>query len=347
MSSTSNEMARGLKLLTMVFWLLVQPAVAQTPVEEIARRDQLSGKLYQALGPLLTNSIRNAHLIDFAAELSNEYELDGKPLTAFIIYVGNYTRDELTIEQVLYRYPHYNRDSIQDDFNRLVASGLLIKDQSMPIYRVTSLGDQVLISYWHLRVEQVKTYDEIDMQRLEAFKNLLVKVVSESSKNSPSTRCRIRSRPENFDAMPLVVQVTELAKEYTAFINDASHYKYDRLIALTNDPKWQRLKLTPLAKELMSATRSGRVYDLSVCYRQSNWRVGPKGCDAAVQELVQLGLVQRNGGDIFQTIEGAVLSTVAEDLADKTLYSAWTNVSVAEYNQFVEGINWLLENLEP
>lgn len=308
----------------------------------------MSVRTWRALGPTLTNSIRKSSTIQVLPELSKRFNLSTPILRKFLIYTLNYTRNDFDIQKVLYRYPHYNEDSLAHDLKVIHAAQLLKKTRNKSSYRTTSKGNQLLKAYWKLRVKQIQSYHVVELESLEIFRDALKKILVESQKveGSKSVSIRMRSRPNNFKRLPVVVQVSELLKEYTAFINDVSHYKYDVFLSETTNQAWQDLKLSPLAKELMSATRNQRVYDLNRCYAQQNWRVGQTGCEDATKELMELGFLKREGNNIYQTDTGTKISGLAEELSDERRYAAWKTITPTEYDQFTRGLEWIEKNLQ-
>ncbi len=323
-------------------------ACAQSEVEIRANEDQISTPTWRALGPVLGNHIQETSGLNINEELSEQYNIEYSSLRKFLIYTLNYTSTDLNLANVTYRYPHYNTDSIQADFSELVVLGL-IEEASLESYKATIDGMEILGTYWQLRLEQAAAYDVVDQAYLEIFNSVLQKIINEATlmEGSRSVHVRLSSRPDNFEELPLIIQVTELLKEYTAFINDMSHYKYDHLLQSPQGEPWADLQLSPMAKELMSASRDGRVYEIQRCYDQPNWRMGKEGCDTAINELIDMGFVQTQEGTMIQTEAGAKISAIAEALNDQMRYSAWRSITMAEYELFVEGIDWVLDNLQP
>ncbi len=332
--------------LILLFVFFSFSGISQSAVEKKAYEDQISGKTWQALGPNLSRSINGSSDVNVTGYLVEKYNLNSRNLRSFLIYVLNYTSKELSAEKVLYRYPHYHADSIQSDLNRLLDLGLIKSKNSDSKFKITGLGNRIIKDYWRLKINQTEAYDLLAADYVQNFHQVLKKIIDDAKEidGSKSIIVRLNSRPKNFSKLPIILQVSERLKEYTAFVNDMSHYKYDYLKDETSNAEWKKLLLSPLAMELMSATRNGRIYDLQRCYNQSNWRVGQSGCDQAVAELSRLGLVELREGQLKQSSEGAQISKFAEDLADKRRYSAWKKVTLSEYEKFVEGINWILEN---
>ncbi len=335
-------------LLVFYFIILLNPLISQSKISSRADAEEMSVRTWRALGPTLNTSISQSSTVDILPFLSKKYSISNGTIRRFLIYTLNYTRNELEAAKVLYRYPHYHADSIASDLAAIAKVGLLKRARNTAQYRTTSRGKQMLKSYWKLRVDQAQSYNKIEPAYLEVYRDVLTKILAraEMIEGSQSVLVRKRSRPKNFKSLPLVIQVSELLKEYTAFINDISHYKYDFLLSNTKDKKWSNLKLSPLAKELMSATRNQRVYDLSRCYNQVNWRVGQIGCDSASEELIRIGFVERKGHEIFQTTEGARISLLAEQLNDSRRYAAWNTINLQEYEEFAKGITWIESNLQ-
>lgn len=335
-------------LLVFYFIILLHPLMGQSEISSRADAEEMSVRTWRALGPTLNTSISKSSIVDILPLLSKQYNLPDGTIRSFLIYTLNYTRNELEAAKVLYRYPHYHADSIASDLEAIAKAGLLKSARNTAQYRATSRGKQLLKRYWKLRVDQAQSYNKIEPAYLEVHRDVLTKILARAAtiEGSQSVLVRRRSRPKNFKSLPLVIQVSELLKEYTAFINDISHYKYDFLLSNTKEKKWSKLSLSPLAKELMSATRNQRIYDLSRCYNQVNWRVGQIGCDSAVEELISVGFLERKGSEIFQTTEGARISLLAEQLNDNRRYAAWNTISLQEYEEFAKGITWIESNLQ-
>jgi|GEM_PF-5233906 len=346
----SSKTCVPFKRLLIVFSLsfLWNLSFGQSSVEAMANRDEMSVRTWRALGPTLTTSIRKSSTVQLIPKLSERFNLSTPILRKFLIYTLNYTRNDLDTQKVLYRYPHYYKDSLTHDLEAIHAARLIKKIGNTSSYRTTSKGNQLLKAYWKLRVKQVQSYYLVEPESLEVFRDVLKKILVESKKmeGSKSVSIRMRSRPNNFNRLPLVVQVGELLKEYTAFINDVSHYKYDVFFSETTNQSWQDLKLSPLAKELMSATRNQRIYDLDRCYTQPNWRVGKTGCESATKELMELGFIRREGNNIYQTATGTKISDLAEELNDRRRYAAWKTITPREYDQFTRGLEWIEKNLQ-
>ena len=347
MKSTLKRL-RTFSLLLLSFGVLQGPILGQGDIASRADEEEMSVRTWRALGPTLNASIGESSSIDILPYLSKQHKVSEGILRKFLIYALNYTSNELEAAKVLYRYPHYQADSIASDLEAIASIGLLRRARNTAQYRTTSRGKQLLKSYWKLRVDQAQSFKKITPSFLAVYKGVLLKILAqaETMEGSQSVLVRKRSRPKNFRRLPLVVQVSELLKEYTAFINDISHYKYDYLLSSTKEKKWSDLDLSPLAKELMSATRNERVYDLQRCYNQTNWRVGQIGCDRASEELIRVGFLERQGKAIYQTPEGSRISDLAEQLNDKRRYTAWKTISLQEYEEFVKGIAWIENNLQ-
>ncbi|MEP5612179.1 MAG: DUF1579 family protein [Cyclobacteriaceae bacterium] len=319
----------------------------RTSVEELANKDQISGKTWQALGPEFTTTIRETSQIYISSHLASEYELDKSIIQSFLRYTLSYTQDQLSVDKVMYRYPHYNRVEIEKDIQLLANAGIIKKSDSL--FTTTTTGNQILSSYWDLRRRQIHYYDYLSDDQLQTLYTVMNKVITkarnlDNSYPNQSIQSRFLSRPRSFEDEHLAIKVSELLKEYTAFINDVSHYKYGIFPAQSFDERRSNLKLSPLAKELMSATRNGRNYDLNRCYNQSNWRQGQSGCDAAVDELIANELVSKKNEFIQQTSSATRLSEAVEAFADKRRYLAWKDVTISEYLEFKKILDWILNN---
>ncbi len=319
----------------------------RTTVDELANKDQLSGKTWQALGPSLTATIRETSQIYISDVLSARYEIDKAIIQNFLRYTLSYTQDQLSADKVIYRYPHYNREAVAQDIQALANEGLIKQKDST--FATTSSGDQILTSYWNLRGLQVRFYDYLSEDQLQTLYTVMNKIVKKARNlggtyPNESIQARYLSRTKTFEDEHLAVKVSELLKEYTAFINDISHNKYQEFPKQSDNERWQDLELSAMASELMSATRNGRTYDVNRCYNQSYWRQGQTNCDVAIEELINAGLVNKEGESIRQTPLGAELSKAAETFADQRRYQAWSDVKIDEYLEFVDIINWILDN---
>ena len=319
----------------------------RTTVEELANAYQISGTTWRALGPGLSTTIRETSQVYISDLLAARYEIEKPIIQNFLRYTLSYTRDQLSPDKVVYRYPHYNRSAIEEDIQQLVDAEVL--EQVDTLFKSTSMGGQILTSYWDLRRQQVRYYDYLSDDQLQTLYTVMSKIVTKArnlggSYPNESVHARFLSRPQTFEDEHLAIKVSELLKEYTAFINDVSHYKYQQFPKQTSDERWKNLELSAMASELMSATRNNRVYDVSRCYNQSFWRQGQTNCDAAINELIEAGLVSREDESIRQTTLGSELSNAAEAFADKRRYKAWQDVTITEYVEFVEILNWILSN---
>ncbi len=319
----------------------------RTTVERLANQDQISGKTWQALGPGFTNTVLETSQIYISDQLAAQYKIEKPVVQNLLRYTLSYTQDQLSSNKVIYRYPHYNQTAIDGDLQQLANAELL--EQNDSLFSITAKGNQILTSYWNLRRNQVRFYDYLSSEQLQTLYNVIHKVVSrarnlDSSYPNESVKARFLSRSKNFEDEHLAIKVSELLKEYTAFINDVSHYKYQMFPKHTKNEPWKNLKLSALASELMSATRNGRVYDVSRCYNQSYWRQGQARCDEVINELIEAGLVIKQNESIKQTSPGADLSKAAEAFADLRRYKAWQDVSIPDYLEFIEILDWILEN---
>lgn len=319
----------------------------RTSVEILANKDQISGTTWRALGPGLTSTISETSQIYISDRLGVQYELDKSVIQKLLRYTLSYTQDQLSADKVIYRYPHFNRDSVENDIQKLASKGLIEKVDS--IFKTTSAGDQILKSYWNLRRQQVQYYDYLNDKDLQTLHTVINKVVTKARNlggtyPNESIQARFLSRSKTFEDEHVAIKVSELLREYTAYINDISHNKYQELPKQTSDKRWKKLELSAMASELMSATRNNRSYDVNRCYNQSYWRQGQRNCDEAINELIDAGLVFKENEIIKQTYLGAELSKAAEDFADQRRYRAWSDVSIAEYKRFVEILNWILDN---
>lgn len=322
--------------------LLPLLSISQESIPERARKMQLHSKLWSALGTdLKTNMGCTSESV--LEKLRSQFSFSNVHLRSFLIYANNYSIDSLQIHQVLYRYPHYNKDSVEADIATLEDLELLT--QTANGYQTTSVGNEVLNHYWQLRLAEATNCKRIDSEHLTALITVVKKITAEVMKieRFRSIRLRISNRPDGFDGYPLLLQANEYQRDLTTIFNDNGHYRIDFLIESNDDNRWQELDLSPLAKELLGATRNNRLYAITRCYNQRNWRVGKNGCDKAITELHVLDLIGNDNDSIYQTAKGHALFTAANELADERLYAAWKNVTNDEFEALLKTLDWIAD----
>ncbi|MCE7993194.1 MAG: hypothetical protein HEP71_14505 [Roseivirga sp.] len=336
-------MKHSTSLINIICLLLVSFSLScQESISERAKEDQIASKLWRALGQELNKAVecKTASVID---ELATEFQLPNTRLRTFLLYTLNYSSENLKAEQVLYRYPHYNEDSIRRDFMHLTDLGLF--NNKTTSWSSSANGDKIITQYWGLRQKEASICGQAQHQNIETLTAVTEKLITAYAKDEAfsSVRLRIANRPDSFDEYPRLLEANEYQRDLTAIFNDNGHYRIDHLIASAENQKWQELSLSPLAKELLGATRSQRVYPVTRCSNQSNWRVGKAGCDLAIAELVNYDLIILEDDSIRQTPKGHELFQAAELLADNRLYSAWNVLSSDEYTALLEAVAWVAE----
>lgn len=337
---------RNLLLCVLLFNLSCQEHREEVQtVPQLANKADAWVKIYNAIAGILDNDLQKE--TDWSATIADSLNIEAGLIRNLIRMATNYTADALNVEKVLYRYPHYQADSLVEDMDQLRLAGLLDETDTPETFSLSASGQEVLSQYWAYRTasaDNSNLLDKADIQSLErVLSGLVIAAKSlEDGFNNNSILWRIDSRPEGFDELPAVIRLSEYRKEYTAFINDNAHYKYDNFLSQTPNPDWQQLSMAALAKELMSATRAGRTYDLNRCFNQSNWRVGKAGCERAVTELESLGFVSRTGDSIRQTDAGAALSVKVQEFADARLYSTWEQMDTNVYKTFIKILDELI-----
>ncbi len=313
-------------------------------VPELANADDAWIKTYEALSLKLYPQISPPELLD---SVVLKFDVDKSVVRHLIRFTTNYTRNEFSVEKVLYRYPHYSDSALKNDLKLLQSSGLATNVNSEE-YKLTELGESALDYFYQLRKDKAQQFNGLSEDQVNSVLEVLEKLVKAASEltdfKNESIQYRIDSRPEDFNRLPNVLKILHLRGEYTAFNNDKSHYKYDNYIARSDNQTLKSLNLSALAKELMSATREGRIYPVERCYNQSNWRVGKSGCDVAIDELITKGLLVRQDSVISQSSEGAELSAKVWESADERLYAHWDVLNTDEYRAYLEVLNILNNN---
>ncbi len=308
-----------------------------------AQKDQIASKLWRALGSDLKNALK-CNTPSVVDRLVIEFKIPKKLVRKFLLYALNYSSTNLDIQQVLYRYPHYNEDAIKDDLMRLTEVGLMNKQTTR--WTISSKGKILANKYWEIRLADAYECGKASEDHLKTLTSITEKLISAYAKNKVfnSVRLRIANRPEFFKDSPLLLMANEYQKDLTAIFNDNGHYRIDYLLVTDKSKKWQDVSLSALAKELLGATRNGRVYAVTKCADQPNWRVGLTGCTAAISELLNHDLIIHKNDSINQTPRGNELFQEAEVLADKRLYKAWDILSIEEYEALRNAIEWVIKS---
>ncbi len=300
-----------------------------------AQKDQMASKVWRALGEALNNAseCNPQPVID---KLAAEFQLPKDHIRKFLSYTLNYSSENLNTEQISYRYPHYNEDSTRGDFIFLTEAGLLKRNAIG--WNITSNGETLINKYWEIKLADVSTCENGQEERLKALTLTSERLISAYANNEifKSVKLRIANRRDSFSEYPLLLLANEYQKDLTAIFNDNGHYRIDYLIASNENQKWQDISLSALAKELLGATRNGRIYQVTRCADQPNWRVGKVGCDLAISELLDHDLIKLENGNISQTTRGNELFNAAEVLADRRLYNVWDILSIEEYEELLK-----------
>ena len=316
-------------------------------VSELAFIDQIWGPTYNAIAGKIQNNL--AGDVSIYQMVADSVSLDAQDARNLLIFATRYTANAFSVEKVNFRYPHYNPDSIQHDLDRLETLDL-IESTTAESYRLTTSGQATLNYYWEIKKGQAQNFDLLSDQDVEALYLVVRKIVDaalglEDGFKNESVKFHENSLPQGFDRFPKVVQVVELLWQFIAFVNDTAHYKYDNYINASGDSDLNRfLSLSALSKELMGATSRGRAYDINRCYTHRVWRMGKGGCDLAVDELLEFGLLEKSGNTVKHTEYGALLSKNVEEAADRRRYSTWKEVTSQEYDQYVKVIRKLNES---
>ena len=247
----------------------------------------------------------------------------------------------LNADQVLYRYPHYNEDSIQEDLRQLTNIDLL--EGNLSSLTVSNSGKDLIRKYWNKKIENAALCDNSDDTQAGILVSISRKLLMEYSKNEDlrSVRIRMKNREQSFDEFPVVLQANEYQKDLTAVFNDIGHYRIDFLLENNTNGKWKELRLSPLAKELLGVTRNQRKYPASKCSTQPNWRVGQEACYEAFSELEEAGLINFENDTLHQTVNGDELFRAADKLSDERLYSAWNALTNEEYEKLLKALEWV------
>lgn len=328
--------------LVSVFCLMMilSELSGQILVSEQAQSDQAAGKLWSALGNKLSQKL-GCSSSDVSDLLKNRADLSENHLRWFLRYFLNYNVEGLDYRQISYRYPHYAETAIQEDMDHFSQLGLIYKRAEG--WALKDQGYAIINDYWALKIEDAASC-EASNSHLTVFTSIARRIISayDSIQELPSLQLRIRNRPAGFEAFPIVLQAFVFQQELSAAFNDIGHHRFDNLL-LMGDKEWVGMKISPVAAELMGATRNNRVYAMERCYNQSFWRVGTEKCDEAVKELLDLGLMELQRDSISQTSRGKQYFTSANDLADQRIYSAWDHLTNQEYESFRRSWEWLNE----
>ncbi len=312
----------------------------QISVSEQANKDQAAGKLWSALGNNLTRKL-GCPISNVPELLVGREDLSENHLKWFLSYFLNYNVEALDLSQIHYRYPHYNEMAIQRDMDHFIQLGLIIRGANGWI--LEDQGAAIIDDYWEFKLKEASACEE-ESSHIIVLNTIARKVIAayDEIQGLPSVRLRIRNRPSGFEDFPALLKAFVFQQELSAVFNDIGHHRFDYLSA-TEAEEWTKWELSPLAKELMGATRNDRVYEIERCYNQPFWRVEPQICDGAVKELFNLGLIEMRPGQINQTNLGKQYFQAADDLADDLIYSAWDKLSQEEYESFKNALEWLQE----
>ncbi|WDI31170.1 hypothetical protein PUV54_14560 [Hyphococcus flavus] len=288
---------------------------------------------------------------DARTEFAEQSGLSAEDAGLALRYLLSYPVDVLTVEHVLIRYPHYNPTAIKADFDRLTTLGFLARNNQN--WTITPEGVS-LISHWYEAAEKSASVHEEKASHIDDhLLYVLDKIVSSASALedqgiNQSINWRLNHRFRAGDESPLLVKIDERVWDYIAFINDNAHYRVDRYDRANPDIIPDRIMDDPLAKELFAAMRSDREYPLTRCTEHRIWRNGEQTCAASLSRLEAVGWIEEDTEGVFkQTQKGAELFNEIEALTDARLYSTWSEVSVEEYERYMEileSIPNLIEN---
>ncbi|MDW3193782.1 MAG: hypothetical protein R8G66_15530 [Cytophagales bacterium] len=156
----------------------------------------------------------------------------------------------------------------------------------------------------------------------------------------PSLELRLDNRPMGFEEFPPILQAFIFQQELSAAFNDIGHHRFDNFASVSVE-EWAKWELSSLARELLGATRNHRVYAIERCYNQPFWRVTQITCNEAIQELLDLSLIESRSDSIYQTNLGRDYFNAANELAEEHIYGAWNHISQQEYDSFKETLEWL------
>lgn len=320
--------------------LLISPGLSgQELISKRAKQDQIASKLWTALGSALNKKLQcqPAPVFD---QLADRFGITNQATRIFLRYALNYNSESLSSEQVLYRYPHYNKDSIRHDLAYL--EDLKLLERNSDRWTITTTGKMLKKEYWQSRTASFESCKVDNNYTIELI-SIAEKLITAYAENETfqSLRLRIQNRPDSLSQWPPALRASELQRDLTTVFNDNGHYRIDLLLASSQSNQWPQLQLSALAKELLGATRNQRIYPVNRCYNQANWRAGKQGCDDAISELLTSGLVVLKNDSIRQTEPGHELFQSADRLADNRLYAAWDVLSTEEYENLLEVLDWL------
>lgn len=312
----------------------------QISVSEQAQIDQAAGKLWSALGSNLSRKLgcTTSHVPD---NLGSRTDLTEIHLRRFLSYFLNYNVEALDLSQIRYRYPHYNEAAIQEDLDYFTDRGLVVRSANG--WTLSTQGAAIVEAFWDFKVEEAVACEE-RTPHLNVLTTTARKIIQayHERQGLPSLHLRISNRPSGFEAYPKLLQAFIFQQELSAVFNDIGHHRFDNLLS-TGAEEWTEWELSPLAQELMGATRNHRIYAVERCYNQAFWRVAPRACDGAIQELLDLGLVELRADSIYQTSLGNRFFNAADEQAEERIYGAWNQLSHEEYGVFKKSLEWLNE----
>ncbi|MDW3193783.1 MAG: hypothetical protein R8G66_15535 [Cytophagales bacterium] len=91
----------------------------QSSVSEQAQTDQVAGQLWSALGSNLSQKSA-CSIFPLWAILRDQENLTEDNLKRFLSYFLNYDVEGLNLNQISYRYPHYNKTAILKDIEHFI-----------------------------------------------------------------------------------------------------------------------------------------------------------------------------------------------------------------------------------
>jgi len=290
------------------------------------------GAIVQDLSPLWIS--------DLQADLATLSGLETADLRTALRYLRDYPVGDLRVEWVLQRYPHYDAQSVADDFARLAQLGL-VAPKSEEVWQITDQGTD-LLELWMTQARHKAQAADPELNQIAVpLARILGQVVVaardlDTGDVNDSVRWRLEHalRPEESD--PPLLHLYFGIGDMIAFANDNAHHRMARYYRVLGEPE---IDLHPLARELFASMREGRTYALDRCGGQTVWRVGSVRCGEAFQELEDQGWVEEAEPGVFRhTLEGAEIFASIEALTMERLYAPWAGISPDDYEAYRTGL---------
>lgn len=320
-------------------WLLPSSSAAtedDATVPSMAIRDQIWSQTYKTLGVQLRGHLRRHETATPMERLGEQFNVNPREVRLFLRFAMNYSTNDMTVDKVLVRYPHYSAAALAEDLQTLASARLIQKNSGTTSYRTTKMGNQLLHEYWRLKINAATDVPEDLSTAIETLYQLLEKISGSAERMADagvnhSIRWRRTDSARAPQDAPAVVRVYEPYSDFIAYINDNAHYRFDRFAAQTENDQWRALALSPLAKEILAAMRNGRQVEFDRCVEQPNWRQARNDCQDAFSELQVAGLVEQSDNVYQQTVLGKSYFDAAEEISNERLYRPWSVLSNAEY----------------